>query len=235
MLNRAWVYEDAELASGSRAQEESRKAFLTSQTDTFRSPYDRTVTEQPRHFVIVGTTNDSTFLKDKTGSRRYWIVDVPSDPLLLDTDKAQPEADLDWLRANRDQLLAEAVAAYDGGEEWWLTREEEEVRAGRNKQYVQTSAWDEAAARVFASNRGGEINAFTATEFAQAISPGMDVAQVAKIGRPLADALRAAGFCILRGRHTRYFKPIPAGTTPMRGTGLQVAGISSSRDDSLAE
>ena len=235
VLARAWIYEDAELASGSRAQEESRKAFLTSQTDTYRSPYARTVTEQPRHFVVVGTTNDDGFLRDKTGSRRYWIVQASSDATKPDTDPTQPVADLDWLRANRDQLLAEAVAAYDAGEQWWLTADEDAARAGRNQQYVQTSVWDEAAARVFALNRGGEINAFTATEFAQAISPGMDVAQTAKLGRTLADALRAAGFCVLKGRHTRYFKAIPAGTTPMRGTGLHVGGISSGREDSLAE
>ena len=223
MLNKLWVYEDAELASGSRAQEESRKNFLSACSDLYRAPYARTAVDRPRHFVIVGTTNDDTFLKDKTGSRRYWTVQVPSDPTLGERDPGQPTSDLDWLRANRDQLLAEAVAAYDGGEEWWLTDAEDAARAGANAAYVERSVWDEAAFALFEANRGGMDNAVSATDFATAVAPDLRTDQIAKMGRTLSVALLAAGFVKgkqVKGRHL-YYKPIPAGTTALRGDGLK--------------
>lgn len=54
-------------------------------------------TERPRHFIIVGTTNASTYLHDLTGNRRVWPVRTPA-------------FDLAALAQDRDQLWAEAAA-----------------------------------------------------------------------------------------------------------------------------
>jgi predicted P-loop ATPase len=43
------------------------------------------------------TTNDTDYLKDETGNRRWLPV------------KLERDADIDWILANRDQLYAEAV------------------------------------------------------------------------------------------------------------------------------
>jgi len=71
------------------------KAEITKTEDQFRPPYERGMVKFPRSCVFAVTTN-SLELKDDTGNRR-WL------PVTL-----QKPADIDWLRANRDQLFAEA-------------------------------------------------------------------------------------------------------------------------------
>lgn len=119
-----WIVEAAELASFKKAETETIKAFLSRKVDTFRPPYGRTTLSKPRHFVIVGSTNDDEYLTDTTGNRRYWPVSVPKGVML----------DVDLVRTERDQLLAEAVAALEAGEPWWFEtqpRELTEAQASR--------------------------------------------------------------------------------------------------------
>jgi len=225
-LARAWIYEDAEMASGTRAQEEAKKAFLSSKADTFRSPYSRTMQTVPRHTVIVATSNEDDVLKDKTGSRRYWLVEAPSFKNLPDSHPDQPCADIDWLTANRDQLLAEAVVAFKAGEEWWLTAEEDAQRADVNDRFTHRSVWVESAMLVFEANRGGMMNAITTSDFATAVDHELSPSQISKIGYTLSNALKQAGFRKAtkkqRGR-TLYYKPLPSGVDAMPGNGLSAA------------
>jgi predicted P-loop ATPase len=57
--------------------------------------------------VAAGTTNVDNFLIDDTGNRRMWSVRCGT-------------IDIDALRADRDQLWAEARERYRRGEKWWL-------------------------------------------------------------------------------------------------------------------
>lgn len=114
VMRKAWIYEHAELDGITRREAGEVKAFLSRASDHFRAPYAREAAEQPRSLVFAGTVNDSAYLKDPTGSRRYWIVPVGT-------------IDLEALRRDVDQLWAEAVHLYKQGEQWWLTREEEET------------------------------------------------------------------------------------------------------------
>ena len=52
-------------------------------------------------------------MQDETGGRRSWPVTCADKPI-----------DPEWLWTNRDQILAEAVAAYDAGETWHLVGDE---------------------------------------------------------------------------------------------------------------
>lgn len=108
-LHKVWIYEWGELETKRRAADTSVvKTFLTGRHDIIRPPYGRTTEAMPRSCIIVGTTNEDTFLDDPTGSRRFWPVSVPD------------KLDLDWLRANRDSVWAQAVALYRAGEAWWV-------------------------------------------------------------------------------------------------------------------
>lgn len=123
-IHSAWIYELAELENVVHGRAESRlKAWLTSTSDTFRAPYARVATKRPRSVVLCGTTNRAQFLTDDTGSRRFWIVPV--------TKQIPRKA----LADNRDQLWAEAVAAYDAGEPWWLDSDLELDREASNEDY----------------------------------------------------------------------------------------------------
>ena len=70
----------------------------------YRAAYGRRTDKYPRRCVFFGTSNDSEFLKDATGNRRFWPVDVGVHPakksvwsqLPLETDQIWAEAYLYW-------------------------------------------------------------------------------------------------------------------------------------------
>lgn len=75
----AWICEIPELSAFKRADDvESIKAFVTRTKDKYRKPYDKTPVEYPRRCLFVGTTNNSQFLSDKTGNRRFYPVTCKS-------------------------------------------------------------------------------------------------------------------------------------------------------------
>src|SRR5262249_13549502 len=92
-----WIYELSELAGLRRADIETIKGFLSKTADNARPAYGRFRNDQPRRCIFVGTTNDSEYLRDATGNRRFWPVRTGT-------------IALEALRHDRDQLWAEAVA-----------------------------------------------------------------------------------------------------------------------------
>lgn len=109
-----WVYEIAELASFSKADINLIKSFISAEVDRYRPSYGRVVEAFPRQCVMVGTTNEKQWLRDRTGNRRFWPVPVRH---CINTD---------WLAKYRDQLLAEAYATFLQGERYYPTPDEEE-------------------------------------------------------------------------------------------------------------
>lgn len=101
-----WCVEVGELSAMARSEVERVKAFLSRSKGRFRASYGRHVAEYPRQCVLAGTTNNDNFLHDVTGNRRFWPIEVGA---TLD------RADIDGLRAVRDQLWAEAVADVQAG------------------------------------------------------------------------------------------------------------------------
>jgi hypothetical protein len=97
-LKGKWLDESSELAGLRRADVEMVKAFLSKTSDDGRPAYGRYRCEQLRRCIFVGTTNDSTYLRDTTGNRRFWPVRTG-------------RIDLDALQRDRDQLFAEAAVA----------------------------------------------------------------------------------------------------------------------------
>ena len=70
-----WIGEVSELMAMTRVKEaEAVKAYITSQEDSYRPPYQKNVQTIPRRCVFIGTTNNPQFLTDKTGNRRFYPV-----------------------------------------------------------------------------------------------------------------------------------------------------------------
>ncbi|KFE34903.1 hypothetical protein DW2_10069 [Thioclava atlantica] len=115
-LQGKWLVELAELAPSRKSEAEDLKAFLSGAVDRVRLPYARFDESFPRQCVFVGTTNEDQFLRDATGGRRFWPVTVH-------------QIDLEALASARDQLFAEAFAAYEAGEAWCLDRDFEAEHA----------------------------------------------------------------------------------------------------------
>lgn len=71
-----WICEMAELLASKRSRDvEAMKAFVTSAVDTIRPKYGRETEQRPRTCVFCGTTNSGSFLVDKTGNRRFLVVE----------------------------------------------------------------------------------------------------------------------------------------------------------------
>jgi hypothetical protein len=125
-----WLVELEELAGLSRSDVNATKAFLSKEEDRFRVPYGRTVEAFPRRTLFIGTTNENEYLQDTTGNRRWWPVKC---------GECHPQA----VASVRDQLWAEAVAAYDAGEKWWLEGETVRMAAGETADRLVGDPWDE--------------------------------------------------------------------------------------------
>lgn len=97
----SWIIEVAEMDAFNSSKAEAIKRFISTNKDSYRAPYGRLVEDHLRQAVFWGTTNDSEFLKDKTGNRRF-------PPILSNKDK-QKKHPLDGsLSAIMHQVWAEA-------------------------------------------------------------------------------------------------------------------------------
>ena len=114
-----WIMEVGELAGMRKAEAETIKLYISKQTDRFRPAYGRRLQEFPRQCIFIGTTNETQFLRDTTGNRRFWVVDTPNIPARSMWDELTPETvRLIW---------AEAVEIYKAGEKLYLPRDLEKV------------------------------------------------------------------------------------------------------------
>jgi Virulence-associated protein E-like domain len=106
-----WIVEMAELVAIGVKEIEAIKQQLSRTTDRDDLKYDRFATEGLRHFVFIGTTNDSSYLRSKTGNRRFWPI------------KITKEISEKKIAAIRDRLWGEAAYFEAQGESIELPRE----------------------------------------------------------------------------------------------------------------
>lgn len=114
-----WLMEVGELAGMRKAEAETIKLYISKQTDRFRPAYGRRLQEFPRQCIFIGTTNETQFLRDTTGNRRFWVVDTPNTPAKDMWEDLTP--------ATVRLIWAEAVEIYRNGEELYLSRELEKA------------------------------------------------------------------------------------------------------------
>lgn len=114
-----WIVEVGELAGMRKAEVDAIKLYLTKQTDRFRPAYGHRLQEFPRQCIFIGTTNETQFLRDTTGNRRFWVVATPNEPAHdMETDLTPETVQLIW---------GEAVELYKKGEALYLPPELEKM------------------------------------------------------------------------------------------------------------
>ncbi|MBF2056267.1 MAG: hypothetical protein IGQ45_03390 [Cyanobacterium sp. T60_A2020_053] len=131
VLHQHWCAELAEFETiTGKKQSGELKAFLSKSVDTFREPYGRSTRTVKRQSVIVGSVNESEFLVDTTGNRRFWVIPVSQ------------HIDIEKVKQYRDQIWAQAKKAYLAGEQWHLSYESQKMSDELNKQFLHTDSWD---------------------------------------------------------------------------------------------
>ena len=122
-----WIGEVGELMAMTRVKEaEAVKAYITSQEDSYRPPYQKNVQTIPRRCVFIGTTNNPQFLTDKTGNRRFYPVKCYSQAYkMYENEQA--------IRAYIKQAWAEAVYLFKNDQLQPFAKKEvlEQIRAAQ--------------------------------------------------------------------------------------------------------
>ncbi|HEY1695168.1 MAG TPA: virulence-associated E family protein [Polyangiaceae bacterium] len=152
-LHGIWLYLFDELDSLQRGQLTRTKNFLTAVTDHYRESYGRRSRHVVRQNVFCGSTNESQYLPDQTGNRRFWPVRV-----------LRP-IDVDGIRRDRDQLWAEAMALYTAGQPWHvdnaelrtLCEEEASARTPADPWSDRIAAWLERPTELTVDGFGRQI------------------------------------------------------------------------------
>ena len=75
------VIELAEIdATFKKSEQAQLKAFITSKYDDIRKPYGRDSKKYKRNTVFCATVNDHEFLRDPSGSSRFWVININRRP-----------------------------------------------------------------------------------------------------------------------------------------------------------
>ena len=140
LLQGYWIIEAGELTGMTKSEMNAVKQFLSKCDDVYRAAYGKRTERHLRQCIIVGTTNETEFLKDYTGNRRFWPVDLG-----LHAHRKNVWRDLPSEVA---QIWAEAAAMYRLGEPLILSEE-----AGKMAENVQEehreSSYSEGAIAEF--------------------------------------------------------------------------------------
>lgn len=185
------LLEVSELYSFRKADVERIKGIITNRVDRYRASYGRIAQDHPRMCVFAGTTNRDDYNASDTGARRLL-------PVVCGI------IDLDWLRANREQLFAEAVHRVRAGESHWdvpIADAKAMVEARRSGDVWETAilSWCKARPQV-------EIDDVLANCL------GVDLARATNVdGARVRSVLRAAGWnnCVtkIHGHSVRVWRP----------------------------
>lgn len=108
-MHQAVIVELPELIGLINQSSEFVKAFLAKPFDNIRGLFARKAMRNERGFVFVGTTNSDKYLAAAMGMRRFWPVKIPAGTVI----------NLSGIKADRDQLFAEAIHMFKANFEFW--------------------------------------------------------------------------------------------------------------------
>lgn len=118
-LRGKFLIEIGELQAFRKADIKKIIAEITNRVDTYRPTHGRIALDFPRACIFVGTTNETTYLKEGMGLRRFWPIHCKA-------------ADTEAIERDRGQLFAEAYTKFKAGNTWWeMPKGWEEIVAER--------------------------------------------------------------------------------------------------------
>ncbi len=142
-LRGKWFVDLGELSQFKNAEVTRIKQILTLRHDDYRPKYGRDNQRFPRQCIFVGGTNETGWIGDQTGGRRF--LPVPVLTSCIDTDA---------VAAIRDQIFAEAVHRVDHGDwlDWWDIPGAQEEQSKR----IHGDFWEAPIARFLTEDFTGQ-------------------------------------------------------------------------------
>lgn len=131
LIQGTWINEVGELTAFTKQETSAIKQFLSKCYDIYRAAYGRQTEKHPRRCVFFGTSNDNEFLKDATGNRRFWPVDVGLHPAQKSIWTDMPQ--------EVDQIWAEAYMYWAMGEPLYLSKEIEAMAMEQQENHRELS------------------------------------------------------------------------------------------------
>jgi putative DNA primase/helicase len=130
----AWMVEIGELAGLPKIDIERVKGFISAAEDRYRQAYGKRVEIFPRQNIFIGPGNKPDPFKDQSGNRRFW-------PVLVDKDKATKDLFTDLTNEEVNQVWAEAVSLYRGGETLFLDGNVEVQAIAVQRDHTEEHPW----------------------------------------------------------------------------------------------
>lgn len=125
-----WIMEIGELAGLRKAEVETLRSFLSRQNDIYRASFGKRATPHLRQCVFFGTTNEeSGYLRDTTGNRRFWPVKTPGTGYKHSWQLTREEI---------DQIWAEALYYVNSGEKIYLDSDLDALAQEEQREAMQT-------------------------------------------------------------------------------------------------
>ena len=131
LIQGTWINEVGELTAMTKQETNAVKQFLSKTDDIYRAAYGRRTNKYPRRCVFFGTSNEEEFLKDMTGNRRFWPVDVGVHPAKKSVWNDLP--------GEVDQIWAETYMYWKLGEPLYMSKEEEEMALEMQESHRESS------------------------------------------------------------------------------------------------
>ncbi len=138
---RALIVNDDEMTATNHSSFEILKKFISSEVLEYRKPYGHMTVRRNKSFVMARTTNELTYLKDKTGERRFM-------PNLVNKSLQTKSPLTDLTPDIVAQLWGEFTAMYREGFKFLLDKNEEELLEDHRKAFMYIDAEEEAIEEV---------------------------------------------------------------------------------------
>lgn len=131
-----WIVELGEIgATFRKADIDALKAFITRDHDTMRRPYGIGDKRYPRRTALVASVDQTTYLHDTAGNRRFWTIPCTSINSYHTIDM--------------QQLWAEVYEMVKAGEGWQLEPDEKEHIKRINETHMQIEPIHELIAQKY--------------------------------------------------------------------------------------
>jgi predicted P-loop ATPase len=197
-LRGKWLIEVAEMHAMGRAEATLLKSFITRTHERYLKRYARVESIEGRSCVFVGTTNAEEYLKDPTGGRRFWPVKVG----------VRAAINIELLAQYREQLFAEAVAAYRAGDPWWpdASFERELIKPEQAARYAG-DIWEDRIEKYLGERLDLGHRRVTVAEIAREALGIVDSIQRTDHAVRIAQILKQTGWVTKRSGKTRWWEP----------------------------